>query len=77
MKYLSLTEYIPNLYNQIIMLRKWNRVIMRMDSYMGEEFYNINSILSDVIIKYSYSAEKDLVIHIWRRESEPMTVTGK
>jgi len=77
MKYLSPEYYIPSLYNQIMMLRKRNKIVVRMCSCISEESHNINSTLSDVVIRYDYSIEKGLMVYIWRRGSNPVMITEK
>ncbi|ADM28098.1 putative circadian clock protein, KaiC [Ignisphaera aggregans DSM 17230] len=75
LKTLPSKEYISNLYNQIMELKKQNRIIVRMGSYIDKESSYINSTLSDLVIRYYYDSKGVLHIYIWRRGSRPAILT--
>ncbi len=68
-------NYLASLYNQMGMLMKKGKLIIRVGSYVNDEMSNLFSALADVVIKYvpteTSEREQEYRVYIWRRGRKP------
>ncbi len=71
--------YIPMLYNQLNVFRKQGVLVFRMASYINEEWHNIFSTISDVVIRFKLTkpinGKYRYRLYVWRRGSHPYMIT--
>ena len=70
----SKEEYIKSLYNELNYLKNMGKLIIRIGSIVNKEVYDINSMLSDVVIRHDVEqidGEYRYKMYIWRRGEEP------
>jgi len=69
------SNYLANLYNQMNMLKKMGKLIIRVGSYVNDEMSNLFSALADVVIKYipteANEGEQKYRVYIWGRGRKP------
>ncbi|MEM0026679.1 MAG: ATPase domain-containing protein [Ignisphaera sp.] len=71
-------EYIGGLYNQLNYLKKINKLVVRIGASVNDEVYNVNAMLSDVIMKFHLEEAGKKYrynVYIWRRGEKPAILT--
>ncbi|MEM4584728.1 MAG: hypothetical protein QW611_07095, partial [Ignisphaera sp.] len=60
--------YISSLYNQINILKQKHKIVVRIASKINDELSNIFSVLSDIVMKFiSTENKQNYKLYIWRR----------
>jgi len=70
-------EYYTYLYNQLQHFRSAGVTTFRWMAYVSEEFFNLNASLSDVVLRFFFTAPGRLSLYVWRWGGRPRVVEAE
>jgi len=70
----DLRDYYADLYNELQFLKSRGVTTLRISRHVSEEFYALNSSLSDIVIRFYLTADGRLAAYFWLRGKPPVIV---
>ncbi|MEM1528137.1 MAG: ATPase domain-containing protein [Sulfolobales archaeon] len=69
--------YLQNVYNQINVFKRQQKLVTRIGSKINEEFSSLFSAMADVVMKFiPVNDYQDYKLYIWRRGTKPATLNS-
>jgi len=76
MSSMSIEDYLPDLYNQLMYLKQKGKIVIRMGSKVSDAVSNVNSALADLVFKYEVT-DGGVSVYVWRRSLKPVKLSEK